>query len=171
VWVRRRGIEQVLNGRLLQEFRLLSRRLCCGPNDDGKRTPIFLPMGCPVPEPTRVLESAVTAPEPKRKMVFWHRELPPRDAEAIGDHTIEATSHRVRGTLSHRDDLWDRCYHELMDQARSRLEEEIGRLGGDCAHVLREEIEPRHDDRTGEAWMYGRFDYELYRRKPEPSAV
>jgi hypothetical protein len=99
------------------------------------------------------------------KIVFWHRELPPRDAEAIGDHTIEATSTRVPGTLRYRDDLWDRCYHELMDRARVRLEQEIVRLGGDCAHVLNEETEPRHDDRTGKAWMYGRFDYELYGRK------
>ena len=102
--------------------------------------------------------------EPHGKIVFWHRELPPRDAEAIGDHTLEATSGRVPGTLQHRDDLWDRCYRELMDHARARLEQEIARLGGHYAHVLSEEIEPRHDDKTGEAWMYGRFDYELYRQ-------
>jgi hypothetical protein len=99
-----------------------------------------------------------------QKMVFWHREVPPRDAEAVGDHTIEATSARVPGTLQHRDDLWDHCYQELMDRARVRLEQEIARLGGHYAHVLTEEIEPRHDDRSGEAWMYGRFDFELYRR-------
>jgi hypothetical protein len=29
-------------------------------------------------------------------------------------------------------------------------------------HILSENIAPRHDDRTGEAWMYGRFDYVLY---------
>lgn len=97
-------------------------------------------------------------------IVYWHRELPPRDAEPIGDHTIEATSARVPGTLEHRDDLWDRCYQELMDRVRLRLQQEVVRLGGDYAHVLSEDIEPRHDDRTGEAWMYGRFDYELYRR-------
>jgi hypothetical protein len=121
-------------------------------------------MVCPVPEPTRVVKSAVAARQPNGKMVFWHRELPPREAVAIGDHTIEATSDRVLGTLSHRDELWDQCYHQLMERARFRLEQEIGRLGGDYAHVLSEEIEPRHDDRTGEAWMYGKFDYELYRR-------
>jgi hypothetical protein len=54
-------------------------------------------------------------------------------------------------------------YRELMDRALLRLAQEIARLGGDYAHVLKEEIEPRHDDRTGEAWMYGRCDYELYR--------
>jgi hypothetical protein len=60
---------------------------------------------------------------------------------------------------------------ELMDRARFRLEQEIARLRGDYAHVLTEEIEPRHDDRTGEAWVYGRFDYELYRRKTGPQRL
>ena len=105
---------------------------------------------------------AVPHHEPSR-VVYWHRELPPSDTEPVGDHTIEATSGRVPGTLSHRDELWDRCYRELMECARVRLEQEIARLGGDYAHVSCEHIEPRHDDRTGEAWMYGRFDYELYR--------
>jgi hypothetical protein len=98
--------------------------------------------------------------------IYWHRELPPASAEAIGAHTLEATSARVPGTLAHRDEMWDKCYRELMDHARERLEQEMARLGGDCAHVLAEHIEPRHDDRTGEAWMYGRFDYELYRLPP-----
>jgi hypothetical protein len=58
------------------------------------------------------------------------------------------------------------AYRELMARARVRLEQEVARLGGDYAHVSSEHIEPRHDDRTGEAWMYGRFDYELFRRLP-----
>jgi hypothetical protein len=106
----------------------------------------------------------LTSRDPDGKVIFWHRELPPRDAEPIGDHTMEAMSGRVPGTLRHRDDLWDQCYRELMDRARVRFEQEIVRLGGDYAHVLSEEVEPRHDDNTGEAWMYGRFDYQLYRK-------
>lgn len=102
-------------------------------------------------------------PETEHRAIYWHRELPPRGAEPIGDHTLEATSARVPGTLSHRDDLWNRCYRDLMARARARLEQEITRLGGNYAHVLSENIAPRHDDRTGEAWMYGRFEYELYR--------
>jgi hypothetical protein len=103
-------------------------------------------------------------PALERPNVYWHRELPPRDAEPIGDHTIEVTSARVPGTLAHRDDLWHRCYQDLMERVGVRLTPEIARLGGDYAHILRENIAPRHDDRTGEAWMYGRFDYVLYRR-------
>jgi hypothetical protein len=96
--------------------------------------------------------------------IYWHRDLPPADAQPLGAHTVEATSARIAGTLEHRDDMWERCYQDMMTHARERLEQEIVRLGGDCAHVLAEHIEPRRDERTGEAWMYGRFEYELYRR-------
>jgi hypothetical protein len=99
------------------------------------------------------------------KVVYWHRDLPPRDAEPVGGHTIEAVSDRVPGTLARRDDIWDRCYRQLMDRARLRLGQEVLRLGGDCAHVRGETLEPRRDDSTGEAWIYGRFDYELYCRQ------
>jgi len=103
------------------------------------------------------------SPTLDRPNVYWHRDLPPHDAEPIGDHTIEVSSARVPGTLAHRDDLWDRCYDDLNERLRLRLTQEIARLGGDYAHILSENIAPRHDDRTGEAWMYGRFDYVLYR--------
>ena len=99
-----------------------------------------------------------------RPPIYWHRDLPPLDAEPIGAHTIEVASARVPGTLAHRDDLWNQCYQDLMARLDVRLLQEIARLGGDYAHILSENIAPRHDDRTGEAWMYGRFDYALYRR-------
>jgi len=96
--------------------------------------------------------------------IYWHRELPPASAQAIGEHTVEANSARVPGTLAHRDELWERVHQELMAQAHDRLEQEIVRLGGDYAHVFGEAIEPRHDDAKGEVWMHGRFTYMLYRR-------
>jgi hypothetical protein len=99
------------------------------------------------------------------KIVFWHRDLPPPDAEPIGDHTIDATSARVPGTLRQRDAVWNRCYQDLMDRAHVRLAQEIVRLGGDCAHVFKEKIEPRCDGRTGEVWLSGRFDYQLFQRQ------
>lgn len=85
------------------------------------------------------------------KIVYWHRELPPFDAELVAEHTIEATSGRVAGTISHRDKLWDRCYQELMANTHARLAQEIARLGGHYAHVHDESIDIRHDDATGEA--------------------
>ena len=97
-------------------------------------------------------------------IVYWHRELPPLDAEAIGDHTIEAISARVPGTLAHRDELWHQCYDDLMVRTRHRIEQEVERLGGTCAHVLGESIDARHDDAAGESWLHGRFDYVLLRR-------
>jgi hypothetical protein len=99
--------------------------------------------------------------------VYWHRELPPVAAELIADHAVEATSGRVVGTLSHRDELWQRCYDELMASAHVRLMQEIARLGGHYAHVHDEFIHTRHDDATGEAWLHGRFSYMLYRRPSE----
>jgi hypothetical protein len=97
------------------------------------------------------------------KVVYWHRELPPPEAEIMAEHTVEATSARVPGTIAHRDELWDRCYLELMTNAETRLKQEVTRLGGDFAHVLDEAIDPKHDDGAGEAWLHGRFSYMLYR--------
>ena len=100
----------------------------------------------------------------EQKIVYWHRELPPLDAEAIGEHTVEATSGRVPGTLAHRDELWDRCHDELMTETHARLAQEVARLGGHYAHVLGESIDSRHDEASGESWLQGRFTYVLYRR-------
>jgi|SRR6516164_1375660 hypothetical protein len=98
------------------------------------------------------------------RVIFWHSDLPPVDAELMGEHTVEATSRRVPGTPAYRDELWNRCYEDLMSQVRIRLEQEVERLGGNYAHVLNEFVDSRHDAVTGEAWLYGRFDYMLYRQ-------
>ncbi len=102
---------------------------------------------------------------PPTKVVYWHRELPPLDAELIAEHVVEATSSRVPGTIGRRDELWDRCYRELMANAETRLVQEVSRLGGDFAHVNDEAIDPKHDAAAGEAWLHGRFAYMLYRRR------
>ena len=59
------------------------------------------------------------------RIIYWHRELPPFDAEAMGEHVVEAASGRVPGTLAHRDELWSQCYEDLMAQVRIRLEQEV----------------------------------------------
>jgi hypothetical protein len=97
-------------------------------------------------------------------IVYWHRDFPPLDAEPIGEHTVEAASRRVPGTIAHRDDLWQVCHANLMAEARMRMEQEVARLGGDYAHVFDEAIDSRRDDLKNEAWLHGRFDYVLYRR-------
>ncbi len=97
-------------------------------------------------------------------IVFWHRDLPPLAAEPVAEHTVEANSSRVPGTLAHRDDLWDQCHRELMTNATHRLVEEVARLCGHYAHVHDEAISPKHDEAAGEAWLHGRFTYMLFRR-------
>ena len=97
-------------------------------------------------------------------VVYWHRELPPSDAEPLGEHVVEAASVRVPGTLAHRDELWDRCYEDLMVKARAQLQQEVARLGGNYAHVLNESVDSRHNDVTGENWLHGCFTYMLYRQ-------
>jgi hypothetical protein len=104
------------------------------------------------------------------KIVFWHRDLPPLDAEAVEEHVLEATSARVSGTILHRDELWSRCYEDLMAETATRLEQEILRLGGHYAHVLDESIDTRHDGATSESWLYGRFTYMLYREPAQNHA-
>lgn len=97
------------------------------------------------------------------KIVYWHRDLPPLDAESMSEHTLEADSRRVPKTVAHRDDLWRDCYQQLMANAEGRLIQEVHRLGGRFAHVHDEVIEPKHNDAAGEAWLHGRFTYMLYR--------
>jgi hypothetical protein len=105
-----------------------------------------------------------TPDDSEEKIVYWHRDLPPLEAEPIAEHIVEADSSRVPGTIAHRDELWDRCYRDLMARAESRVAQEVARLGGDFAHVHDEAIDPRHDEAAGEAWLRGRFGYMLYRR-------
>ena len=105
----------------------------------------------------------LTKSTPMKKVIYWHRELPPFDAEAVGEHTVEASSRRVPGTLAHRDELWNQCYEDVMDRIRTRLEHEVARLEGNYAHVLAESVDSKHDAMTGEAWLHGRFTYMLYR--------
>jgi hypothetical protein len=97
-------------------------------------------------------------PEPS---VYWHSELPPLDAEPMGEHIAEAASARVPHTLAHRDELWKRCCEDLMVQARNRLKQEIARLGGDCAQVLDEHVESKYDVVRGESCLQGWFRYIL----------
>jgi hypothetical protein len=98
-----------------------------------------------------------------QQVVFWHRDLPPIQADPVGERTVEADSVRVPGTIEHRDELWDRCRLDLMARATSRLQQEVARLDGRYAHVFDEHLEPKHDYATGEAWLHGRFNFTLYR--------
>jgi hypothetical protein len=99
----------------------------------------------------------------ERDVIYWHRDLPPFDAQPMGEHVVEATSSRVADTIAHREELWTRCRDDLMSNTRERLQGEISRLGGRYAHILDESIDTRHNPATGEVWLHGRFTYMLYR--------
>ena len=96
--------------------------------------------------------------------IYWHRDLPPLEAEAIGEHVLEAASDHVQGCLLPHDEQWHAGYENLMAHARDRLVQEVVRLGGHHAHVLKEAIEVRRSDDVDEAWLHGRFEYMLFRR-------
>jgi hypothetical protein len=96
------------------------------------------------------------------KIIYWHQELPPIHAKALGEHVVEAASEHIANTLVHRDELWHQCYGNLMSNARARIEQEVVRLGGRCAHVLDESVDSRSNDVSREAWLHGRFTYMLY---------
>lgn len=97
------------------------------------------------------------------KMIYWHRELPPLDAESVGQHTFDVNSRRVPDTIAHREELWNECKDDLMVRTRERLTQEISRLRGRYAHVLSESVNTRRDPVAGEAWLHGQFTYVLYR--------
>lgn len=96
------------------------------------------------------------------RSVYWHRDLPPLDAEAIGEHTVEASSPRVPGNLANRDALWSECERGLTREVELRLAQEVARLGGRCARVLDEHVEVKRDPSRDEAWLHGRYVYMLY---------
>ena len=98
------------------------------------------------------------------KAIYWHRELPPLDAEPIGEHFIELNSMHVPGTLAHRDELWQQCYADLMGKVASELDRELFRLEAQYAHILSESVDSKRNDVTNEAWLHGVFTYVLYRR-------
>lgn len=113
-------------------------------------------------------ESVETISPVGARVIYWHRELPPRGAEPMGEHIVEALSARTPSSLAHGDELWVRCYEDLMARVRARIEQEVLRLGGSCAHVLSESVDSRHDNVTGESYLHGRFTYMLYRQPGGP---
>jgi hypothetical protein len=102
-------------------------------------------------------------PELVYKTIYWHRDLPPIDAQPVGEHTVEANSPRIPGTIARRDALWDDCHRGLTAEVELRLAQEAARLGGRCAHVLDERIDTKRDRVENQTWLHGRYTYVLYR--------
>ena len=96
------------------------------------------------PATARTARSSIGTATCRRSTRSWWRNTPSRQRVAAW-----------LGPCSHRDELWDRCYQELMANVHARLAQEITRLGGHYAHVHDESIETRHDDAAGETWLHG----------------
>jgi hypothetical protein len=107
------------------------------------------------PSPTPFDQGVEVGAQANTKVIYWHRDLPPSDAEYTGEHIIEAASARVASTVAPSDELCDRYYQNLTAQIRDRLEQEVLRLGGSYADVLDESIDSGRDDVTGERWLHG----------------
>ena len=104
-----------------------------------------------------------------RPVIYWHRDLPPLDAEVMDEHVVEAVSDHVAGMIERHGDGWEACHASLMAHVEARLAQEAARLGGDYVHVIDEHVDSRRDDLTTESWLHGRFSYVLYRRGPGPA--
>jgi hypothetical protein len=96
--------------------------------------------------------------------IYWHRDLPPLDAEFLSEQVVEATSDPVPYHIDERDELWERCAGSLRTRLTERLEAEVARLGGAYAHVLEEDVTPHVDHPTRRYWLIGRVRYSVYRR-------
>jgi hypothetical protein len=66
-------------------------------------------------------EHAPMVEDASRKRIYWHRELPPLEAEMLGEHVLEAMSSRVPSSLARDGELWNRAYHELMENTQTRM--------------------------------------------------
>ena len=53
------------------------------------------------------------------KVIYWRRDLPPLEAEQIGDHVVEADSRHVKEDLSERGTLWDQRHDDVIGASRS----------------------------------------------------
>ena len=100
------------------------------------------------------------------KVVYFRRELPPLSEAVEGEHIVEADSPRLPTHFGH-DELWSRCADALQAEAIRRIEQEVHRQGGSCAHVVDEQIEPHSDFGKAESWLRGRYTYVMYRH-PRP---
>ena len=101
------------------------------------------------------------------KLIYWHRELPPLSEALAGEYVVEAHSDPVPYRLTEHDALFDRCLPNLKARLAERVEQEIHRLGGSCAHVLDEHVEPHIDNSTGEYTLRGRLTYVLLVHPPK----
>lgn len=97
------------------------------------------------------------------QVVYWRQELPPLSELLEGEHEIEAESTHVHYAPGERPAMWSKCYETLQAVAETRVSQEIGRLGGSCAHIVDEQITAKTDDASAVFWLRGRYRFLMYR--------
>ena len=105
------------------------------------------------------MEKESSAPQ---KRVYFRRELPPLSESIEGEHIVEADSPHIP-LSSHPDEVWERGSDPLTAELVHRIEQELTRQGGSCAHIVDEVIEPHADYATSTMWLRGRYTYVMYR--------
>ena len=103
------------------------------------------------------MEESTTA-----KRVYWHQELPPLADRIESEHELVAKSDEAALSMGDRHDLWGHVYPSLRANIESRLEQEVQRQGGDCAHVVHEEITEHEDFAKSVYYLQARIEYVLY---------
>jgi len=113
-------------------------------------------------------ETATSADHPdmtdRQTRIYWHRDLPPLDADAVAEHTVDAVSDKADYHFDRRDELWHDCAPSLRAHLVERLEAELDRLGGAYAHVLEEDVTPHVDHANAQYWLIGKARYTIYKR-------
>jgi hypothetical protein len=71
------------------------------------------------------------ASDSDQKIVYWHRELPPLEAEIVAEHSVEANSSRVPGTKNLDWHAWKIVFEakaptEVVVDVRERLRVLLG---------------------------------------------
>ena len=99
----------------------------------------------------------------RQTRIYWHRDLPPLDADVVAEHVVEAASDKADYHFDRRDELWHDCAPSLRAHLVERLESELDRLGGAYAHVLEEDVTPHVDYANAQYWLIGRARYSLYK--------
>ena len=98
-------------------------------------------------------------------VVYWHRELPPRDADPIGSHTIEAISDQRTGTFVRRD-IRVGSLLSSADGAHRRPDRTGNRPAGRRLRARAGRPSSRGmTTAPAKPGCTGRFDYELYRAR------
>jgi hypothetical protein len=117
------------------------------------------------PRPSDPIACQATPPSVLgEKLVYWRRELPPLGEAILSEQIVEADSRRL-AIGSHHEELWEKGAAELLEEATRRIEQEIHRQGGSCAHIVDEQVEPKVDYSIGKMWLHGRYTYVLYRHE------